>query len=343
MDESPDPFEYFFGLPWSDGLPVVTPTPDRIAWMLGGTVRSREELIGPVPPAFNEATVETVAQHALMAGCCPDYLPTLLGVVEAVLTEEFNMNGLQGTMGPGGPMIILNGPYAKKIGVQAGSGCFGPGFRANATIGRALRLILMNLGGGLPGVSDMSCFGSPVKFTFCVRENEEMNPWPSLAADLGFDAGEDVVTVYPAEGPRQAFDDSSAEPEGLLTTISTVMSSMGMSNSYMRQHMVVALSPDHAALLEGAGLSRGDVKRILFEKARLPLGLMKRGGRFRGAASAEWPGWVDLNDDESMVPMIHDPDDILLIVAGGSPGPNTMVIPGWNNSSHTTSIRYRTD
>ncbi len=343
MDEAADPFEYFFRLPWSDGLPVVTPTEERIAWMLGGTKRSPDEPIGSVPPALNEATVGSVAQHAVMAGCRPEYLPALLGVTEAILVEQFNMNGFQATMGPGGPLIILNGPDAREIGVHAGSACFGPGFRANATIGRAIRLILMNLGGGLPGISDMSCFGSPVKFTFCVRENEEMSPWHPLAVDRGFAEGENVVTVYAAEGPHQVFDDVSAEPDGLLTTIASVMSSMGVSNSYQRQNMVVALSPDHAAVLDRAGFSRGDVKKILFEKARLPVGLMKQGGRYRGPGGTDWPDWVDHDDDNSMVPMVHDPDDILLIVAGGRPGPHTFVIPAWNKSSQAVTLRYRAE
>ncbi|MFP6891297.1 MAG: hypothetical protein VCF07_16410 [Nitrospinota bacterium] len=343
MDETSDPFEYFFGLPWSDGLPVVTPTAERIEWMLGGTGRDPGESLGGVPPAYNEATVEGVAQHAVMAGCRPEYLPALLGAVEAMLIEQFNINGLQGTMGPGGPMIIFNGPYAKQIGIHGGSGCFGPGFRANATIGRAIRLILMNLGGGLPGISDMSCFGSPVKFAFCVRENEEMSPWPSFAVDRGFSEGDDVVTLYPAEQPRQAFDDSSSEPDGLLTTIASVMCSMGMSNSYMRQNMIVAISPDHSEVLTRAGLSRGEVKKILFEKARLPLKLMKKGGRYRGKGKVDWPDWVDQDDDESMVPMVHDPDDILLIVAGGRPGPHSTVVPAWNKSSQTVTVRYMTN
>ena len=297
MDKTTDPFEYFFDLPWSDGLPVVTPTDERIEWMMGGTCREPGESLGGVPPAYNEATVETVAQHAVMAGCRPEYLPTLLGAVEAMLIEQFNINGLQGTMVPGGPMLIFNGPYAKQIGLRGGSGCFGPGFRANATIGRAVRLILMNLGGGLPGISDMSCFGSPVKFTFCIRENEEMSPWHPLSVDLGFSEGDDIVTLYPA-GLRR---------------------------------------------FKRAGLSRDEVKQILFEKARLPLKLMKQGGRYHGGGQVDWPGWVDLNDDECMVPMIHDPSDILLIVAGGRPGPHSTVVPAWNKSSRTVSHHYRTD
>lgn len=343
MDTPADPFEYFFNLPWSDGLPIVTPTQERIENMLGGTVRPRDERLGLMPPALNEVTVETVAQHALMAGCTPEYLPVVLGVVEAVLIDKFNMNGIQANQNPGGPMIILNGPYAKKIGVQAGTGCLGPGFRANATIGRALRLLMMNMGGGIPGITDMSCFGSPVKFTFCVRENEEESPWHSLAVDRGFAQDEDAITLFAAEGPHLASDHASSEPNGILTTISTVMTSMGAINSYSRQHMLIAMGPHHATLLDRAGLSRQDVKQILYEKARLPLGLMKQGGQYFGIEKAKWPEWVNMNDDKSMVPMIHDPEDILLIVAGGSPGLQTLIVPGGNKNSRTLTIPYRTE
>ena len=342
MDEAADPFEYFFRLPWTDGLPVVTPTEARIAWMLGGTKRSPGGSLGHVPPAGHEATVEQAAIHAVMAGARPEYLPAILGTLEAVLAERFNLNGLQATMGPGGPMVMFNGPYARKIGVHGGSGCMGPGFRANAAIGRALRLMMLNLGGAIPGVSDMSCFGHPDKFSFCLSENEELSPWPPLSADLGFGPGEDVVTVFAAEGPHQAFDDSSSEPDGLLATIASVMSTMGSSNAYMRQNMVIAMSPDHAEVMRRAGYSRRDVKRRLFELARLPVGQMRRGGRFRQSGRVDWPAWVDRDDDACLVPMIHDPDDILLLVAGGRPGPHSMIVPGWNKSSRFVSIRYRT-
>ncbi|MEE9275693.1 MAG: UGSC family (seleno)protein, partial [bacterium] len=208
METAPDPFEHFFDLPWSDGLPVVTPTEARLAWMLEGTSRAPGEVLGPVPPADHEATVEGAAMHAVMAGCRPAHLPLVLGALEALLIESFNLGGIQATMGPGGPLLILNGPFAREAGLHAGSGCFGPGFRANATVGRAIRLLLMNLGGALPGISDMSTFGSPCKFTYCVRENEEQSPWPPLAADRGFGAGENVLTAMNGEAPRMAMDDT---------------------------------------------------------------------------------------------------------------------------------------
>lgn len=343
MPEETDPFEYFFDLPWSDGLPVVTPTADRIAGMLAGTTRAPEEVIGDIPPLNNQATVESVALHAVMAGCKPAYLPVVLGALEALLVPRFNLIGIQATMFSGGPLLILNGPYAKTIGVHAGSGCFGPGFRANASIGRAIRLIMMNLGGGLPGVSDMSTFGSPSKFTYCVRENEEHSPWPSLSADFGFKADEDVLTVFNAEPPRIAMDDVSSKPDGVLTTIASTMCTMGTTNAYTRVNWGIVVAPDHVDILEKGGLTRADVKREIFERARMPLGLLKQGGRYRGPELSRWPDWVDHGDDDFQVPMVHEPDDILLFVAGGSPGPSSLVIPGWNTSSQSITTRYRAD
>ncbi len=343
MNETTDPFEYFFEMPWSDGLPVVTPTPERLARMLGGTSRDPAEVLGSVPPSLNEATVESVAVHALMAGCKPAYLPVVLGALEAMLVERFNLGGIQGTMFTGGPLLILSGPYAKDIGVHAGSGCFGPGFRANATIGRALRLVMMNTGGGLPGVSDMSTFGSPSKFTYCVRENEEQSPWEPLPADFGFGAGENVLTVCNAEAPRMAMDDVSAAPEGVLTTLASTMCAMGSTTAYTRTNWVIVVGPEHAQILARGGLGRADVKRELFERARMPLGLLKKGGRYRGPALSRWPDWVDHDDEDCPVPMVHEPEDVLLLVAGGVPGPSCLVIPGWNTSSQAIIRPYRTD
>ena len=207
MTDASDPIEHFFAQPWSDGLPVVVPTEERLADMLGK--HAPDALIGHVPPANHPATVEAVALHAVMAGCKPEYLPALLCALSCILDTRFNMNGIQATMNPAGPLIIMNGPYAREIGVHGGTGCLGPGFRANATIGRALRLMLLNLGGGVPGVVDMSTFGSPSKFAYCLRENEEISPWPSLAEERGFGKDENVVTACAGEGPRVALDDSS--------------------------------------------------------------------------------------------------------------------------------------
>ena len=176
MSEPEDEFEFFFEKSWSDGLPVIPPTEARIERLLGGTSRGANEPVGEIPPAFEAASVRDIAVHAVMAGCKPEYLPVVLAGVEAMLQEPFNINGIQATMHAVAPLMIVNGPYAKKIGINGGLGCFGPGFRANATIGRAIRLVLLNLGGGIPQITSMSTFSQPSRFTFCIRENEDESP-----------------------------------------------------------------------------------------------------------------------------------------------------------------------
>src|SRR3954447_6573506 len=190
----PDEFEFFLEKPWSDGFPVVTPTEARVQRMLEGTRRDPSELVGNIPPMMEPATVRTVAIHALMAGCKPEYLPAVLGGIELMLRDEFNLNGVQGTMHGVAPLMIVNGPYGRKIGLHGGNGCFGPGFRANASIGRAIRLMLMNLGGGIAGVGSATVFGTPLRYTACVTENTERSPWETLAVSRGYSVEANVIT-----------------------------------------------------------------------------------------------------------------------------------------------------
>ena len=214
-----DEFEFFLEKEWSDGFPVVTPTEERVQWMLKGTRRDSDAVIGRVPPAGEVATVRTIAIHALMAGCKPEYLPVVLGAVELIVREEFNMGGVQCTMHGVAPLMIVNGPYAHKIGLHGGNGCFGPGFRANATIGRAIRLMLLNLGGGIPGLASATVFSSPIRYTACLAENSEYSPWESLAVSRGYSPDDNVISSVMVESPRLHFDDVSTEPERLLRGI----------------------------------------------------------------------------------------------------------------------------
>ena len=203
--------------------------------------------------------------------------------------------------------------------------------------------MLLNLGGGVPGVVDMSTFGSPSKFAYCLRENEEISPWPSLAEERGFGKEENVVTACAGEGPRVALDDSSDQPDGVLTTIASTISTMGTRHAYSHVGVTVIMGPEHAQLLADKGFSRDDAKRGLQERAHLPVGLLKRGGRYRGKEKSEWPDWVDHDDDESIVPMIRKPEDVTLLVAGGLPGPSTFIIPGWNNTNQPVSKAFVVD
>ena len=339
MNHQFDEFEFFLEKPWSDGLPVVTPTDDRISKMLSATRRSPDEIIGPIPPAMEIATVTSVATHAVMAGCKPEYLPVVLGATELMLQPEFNVNGVQGTMHGVAPMMIVNGPYALKIGIHGGSGCLGPGFRANASIGRAIRLILMNIGSGLPGISSMTVFGTPSRFTYCLTENSEYNPWESLSVSKGYGDNENVLTMAMVESPRFCWDDVSDEPERLIRGIADTMTAMGSWNMHARSDMVVAMSPQHAEICDKSGWSREDVHTRLIEVAGRTVSNLKLGGNWRRERALALPIPVDPDDSECFVPTIKNSVDLQLIVAGGW-GPCTAVCHGWSGGSRAVHSNY---
>ena len=338
-----DPVEYFFEKEWSDGLPVVPPTEERVAAMLAATNRDPEELIGLVPPLMAPATVRAIALHAVMAGCRPEYLPVVIGATECLLEERFNLILLQATTSAGAPFILVNGPYAQSIGLSGGMGCFGPGYRANATIGRALRLMMLNLGGGIPGITALSGFGGPWRYTYCVAENEEESPWPSYSQSRGYGADENVVTALPLEGPVLVWDDASEGPERLVVAIADMMSALGGGNIYRQADMAVVLSPQHAEIFAKAGMSREATHRMLIERASRRLGEIRRGGIWRGeSGAARWPFKVRLDDDDAFVPAIGDPGDLHLIVAGGSGSPSSLVMHGITVASRAVSRAYVT-
>ena len=337
--EQIDEFEFFLEKPWSDGLPVVTPTEERINRMLLATGRDPDEIIGPIPPAMEIATVASVATHAVMAGCKPEYLPVVLGATELMLQAEFNVNGVQGTMHGVAPMMIVNGPYALEIGIHGGSGCLGPGFRANASIGRAIRLILMNIGAGLPGISSMTVFGMPSRFTYCLTENSEYNPWESLSVSKGYSADENVLTMAMVESPRFCWDDVSDEPERLIRGIADTMTAMGSWNMHARSDMVVAMSPQHAEICEKSGWSRDEVHSRLIEVAGRTVSNLKLGGNWRRERALALPVPVDPDDSECFVPTIKNSVDLQLIVAGGW-GPCTAVCHGWSGGSRAVHSSY---
>ena len=339
MNEQVDEFEFFLEKEWSDGFPVVTPTEERIARMLTGTDRDHDDVIGPIPPAMEVATVRSVAVHALMAGCRPEYLPVVIAATELMLRGEFNVNGVQGTMHGVAPMMIVNGPYAADIGIHGGNGCMGPGFRANATIGRAIRLILMNLGAGIPGVSSMTIFGMPSRFTYCLAENMEDHPWESLSVSKGYSGDENVITMAMVESPRFCFDDVSDEPIRLMNGIADTMVAMGSWNMHTRSDMVVAMGPQHAAICANSGMSRADVHSRLCEMAGRKVRDLKNGGNWRRERALAFPIEVDPDDDDFFIPAIKNPEDLQLIVAGGW-GPCTAVCHGWSGGSRAVHASY---
>ena len=305
--------------------------------MSTGTTRAPDEFIGNIPPAMEPATVRTVAIHAVMAGCKLEYLPVVLGGITLMLREEFNLNGVQGTMHGVAPLMIVNGPYAQKIGIHGGNGCFGPGFRANATIGRAIRLMLLNLGGGIPGVASATVFSTPLRYTACLTENTERSPWETIAAARGHASDENTITCAMVESPRLCYDDASLTPERLLTGLADSMSAMCSWNQHVRSDMVVAMGPQHASICAKAGMSRADVHKRLCELAVRRQGDIRNGGNWR-TERARALG-ADPDDDDYLIKAVKNPETLQLFVAGGR-GPITAVCHGWNESSHAQHGRY---
>jgi hypothetical protein len=311
---------------WCDGLPVVPPTPERVRAMLAGAGADPAESLGLMPPLWRECTLEKLAINAVMAGGEPGDFPVVVTAVEALLEPAFNLYGVQATTHPVAPLLVLGGPLAARIGMHGGAGCFGPGFRANATIGRALRLILMNVGGGWPGRHDMATQGSPAKFSYAVAEAEEVSPWEPLRVALGFTREQSVVTVFGGEAPHNVNDHVSTTAAGILNNVADTAATLGSNVGwyFSQSQLLVALGPEHAATVAADGFSRADVQRFLFEHARLPLKRLRLGGMW---GIHDWPLWMQrVTDDEALLPMVPTPEDILVMVAGGA-GKHSAVIP----------------
>lgn len=294
---------------WSDGLPVVAPTPARVEAMVAGADRPPDHELGTMPPRQGVVTVESLAVNAVMAGCRPEHFAVILTAMEAMLDPAFNLFAVQATTHPCAPLVIVNGPVAAELGVNARYGAFGPGVRANATIGRAVRLALLNVGGAAPGVLDRSTQGQPSKYSFCVAENEAESPWEPLHVERGIEAGHSAVTVVGAENPHNINDHVSDDAAGVLTTVAGSLANMGTNNAYLHGGPVLAFGPEHAAIVAGEGLTKDDVRRHVFDHARVPRHIWERGGM---AKMADDPFAA-----EPDVPVISDPADLLIMVVGG--------------------------
>ncbi len=302
---------------WCDGLPIVPPTEERVRAMLGRF--DPERVLGVMPPLWREASLEKLAVNAVMAGCEPAHFPIIVAATEALLDPAFNLYGVQATTHPVAPLVIVNGPYGRSIGLHSGSGCFGPGFRANATIGRAIRLVLLNVGGAWPGRYDMATQGSPAKFSYCIAENEPASPWGPMQEG-------DVVTVYGGESPHNVNDHVSTTAAGVLANVADTAVSLGSNVGwyFSQSQLLVVFGPEHAKTVADDGLTRADVQRYVFEYARLPLGLLKLGGMY---GMHDWPASMNaVRDDHALLPQVPSPDDVYVMVAGGS-GKHSCVVP----------------
>ena len=277
--------------------------------MVAGADRPPDHELGAMAPRQGVVSIEALAVNAVLAGCRPEHFAVVITAVEAMLDPAFNLFAVQSTTHPCSPLVIVNGPVAAELGVNARYGAFGPGVRANATIGRAVRLALLNIGGAAPGVLDRSTQGQPSKYAFCIAENEAESPWEPLHVERGVDPGHSAVTVVGAENPHNINDHVSTDAEGILTTVAGSLANMGTNNAYLHGGPVLAFGPEHAAIVAGAGLSKDDVRQYVFDHARMPRHIWERGGMAKMVD--------DPFSDEAEVPMISRPEDLLVIVVGG--------------------------
>jgi len=320
--ELPDSFDaindYFYDQGWTDGLPIVPPTRERVEKMLAGMAwREPAELIAVIPPAMGQATLTKIATNCVMAGCRPEYLPVVVAAIEAVSEPIYGLAHRQTTTHAGAPLIVVNGPIVKSLKINYGTGCFGPGWRANATIGRGLRLNLVNLGGAIPGEVDFCQHAHPGKYTYCIGEYEDANPWETLHVERGFNRDQSVVTVVNCEAPHSMTENVQTDAVEIMRTFASTMATLGSNNIYSQGTPVLVLCPEHASYINAAGWTKRDIKNDLFERARQPWGLVKNRGKSKGP---KIPDCVDQNDDNSMVPVVCEADDLILLVAGGAGG-----------------------
>ncbi len=332
VPEGTDLIEWYYEKGYADGLPVVPPTPEKVAAMLAALGGEPQKVECRVPPRWGGLTREVLAVNLVMAGCKPDYAPVVRAAMLALCETAFNLNGVQATTHMASPLLVVNGPLARAIGMNGGCNAFGSGNRANATIGRAIRLILLNVGGGWPGDLDKSTLGNPSKYTYAVCENEEQSPLAPYHVEKGFAAEDSTVFVMAAEAPHSVTNHVANDPQGILDSICSAMSTYAHNNAVSSGHCAVVLGPEHAATIAKHGWKRNDIKSYLW---------MYSGNKFRELAfehrygkvyNRSLPVWYR-RDPDSRIPVVPAIEHIHLFVIGGEAGRFSAFIPGWGHMS----------
>jgi hypothetical protein len=324
--------EYFDRALWSDGLPIVPPTQPRVEAMLAQTTFPRQHLVARIAPGFGAATVERIAINAVMAGCRPEYLPVLIAAVAAVEAPAFNLQGIQATTNPVSVWMIVNGPIARRLEVNAGPNCLGQGSPANVTLGRALRLILQNVGGALPGDMDRATHGQPGKIAFCCAENEADSPWLPLHVERGFDPQASTVTVVGASGTLN-MNTHAKDAADLVRVLADSMSFAPSNDYWLGGEPWLIIAPEHAEVLQRDGVDKPELRRRLWEQSKMRAGRMalKDFERTRNSRRAE----LGEIGPDTLLPVSTRPEEIGIVVAGG-PGTHSIYVPSFGDTRSVT-------
>ena len=326
-----DEFEFMFDQGFSDGLPLVPPTPERVIRMLSGTSRDPQDIVAVLPPNLVETTVEKVAINAVMAGCKPEYFPVVLAALEAACTDEFNAHGVMSTTMGASPVIVVNGPIRDKIGMNSRLSALGQGNRANATIGRAVRLAIRNMGGAQPGGTERSTLGSPMKFTMCFAEAEERSTWEPLHVERGFNAEDSVVTLFGmTSGPTLIVDQTSVKSEQLARSMAMSLQSVHHPKSYMSSDTLLVVCPEHLDTLERDGhFTKAELRAIIQDELKQPLAnLVQDEHSGVGIAPASLAKMDDARKS-GLVNKFPRDEDIHIVVAGSDAGKFSGAFHGW--------------
>ncbi len=323
-----DAIEFCFQQGWTDGLPVIPPTADRVSAMLGAARLDAKQEIGFVAHRSVSITAEKVAINAVMAGCTPAFMPVVVAAVEGIADPRWSYHGPGTSTAGAGVLMIVNGPIARELDINAGDNLFGPGWRANLTIGRAVRLVMRNVCGSIPGTLDRGTLGHPGKLSYVIAENEQDSPWTPLHAELGFRREQSTVTVMAAEGPHQFYNQLSNTGEGVLTTLAD---DMRISGNVMGQpHYALIIAGEHMRTIAGDGWDKKRIRQFVWEKTQNSLAHLKRTGRMAGPIQ---PG-----DDTTRRPLVTSPDEMFVVAAGGRAGAFSAYVPGWGSAKSSRAV-----
>lgn len=329
-DQGPDLVEAYFERGWTDGLPVVPPTREKIDACVAALGGGPDIVECKVAPRWGTLTREVLAINMVMAGCKPEYAPVVRAAMLALTEQRFNLNGVQATTHMASPLIIVNGPVGREIGMNGGANAFGSGNRANATIGRAVRLIMLNVGGGRAPDLDKCTLGNPAKYTYCIREHEEASPLAPYHVEQGYNADVSTVFAIAAEAPHSVTDHQCNDPEGILDTVCSAMSTIASNTSVLSGHCVMALGMEHARTIAKFGWTRNDIKSYLWMHSGNRFAAHSREHRYGKVYNRNLPKWYK-RGPESWIPIVESPERIHLFVIGGDAGRFSAFIPGWGH------------
>jgi hypothetical protein len=323
-----DPVEFCHAQGWTDGLPVIPPTPDRVRAMLAAARLDAHQAVATIAHRAVTITAEKVAINAVLAGCTPDYMPVVLAAIAGIGDPTWGYHGPGTSTGGAAVLIVVNGPIVRKLEINAGDNLFGPGWRANATIGRAVRLVMRNVCGSRPGTLDRATLGHPGRLSYVIAENEAESPWPPLHVERGFRPEQSTVTVMAAEAPHQFYNQLSNTAEGILTTLCDDMRISG--NVVGQPQYCVILAGEHTRAIAQDGWTKAQVRQFIFDHTQNSVAHLKQTRRLAGAVQ---PG-----DDARLRPLVESPDDVLVMAAGGAAGAFSAYIPGWGSKRSSQAV-----